>query len=97
MKHFLAYLGGQWVDGCYEPRPLVHPSTGEIFATVAECDEEQASAAVERAQEAYRSTTWTPEERKTFLLDLGMASFSMIRCIGLIEPENPRPIIERFI
>jgi gamma-glutamyl-gamma-aminobutyraldehyde dehydrogenase/4-guanidinobutyraldehyde dehydrogenase/NAD-dependent aldehyde dehydrogenase len=67
-----AFVGGEFVDAVSgETFPCVSPSSGQVIADIASCDEADVDNAVEHARAAFESGAWSrlaPKERKKVLL-----------------------------
>ncbi|BDH45970.1 gamma-aminobutyraldehyde dehydrogenase [Salmonella enterica subsp. enterica serovar Choleraesuis] len=68
------FINGEWVTGTGEGIPVYNPATGEVIVTIAEASKDQVNAAVNAADEAFK--TWsltTPKARSESLLAIADA------------------------
>ena len=54
------YINGQLVDGLGAAIPVTDPATGEVFDSFPGATADQARQALEAAQRAFESWSWTP-------------------------------------
>ncbi|KAK7413079.1 hypothetical protein QQX98_008027 [Neonectria punicea] len=71
MKTYPLWIGGKEAVGRGEVIPVEDPATGEIFAQCHAASEDDASQAIELAQEVFKSGVWAkkPREERALVLD----------------------------
>ena len=62
------FIGGEFVLGNAPLNEVVNPATGEVLGEAPAAGKEDVSAAVDAAQEAFRSWRWIPPEQRGEML-----------------------------
>ncbi len=95
------FIGGDFVSGGGPPLEVVNPATGGILGEAPSADEDDVSAAVDAAREAFRSWRWTtPEQRGATLYriaDVIREHRDELTDLETWENGKPRPQSERDV
>ena len=67
-KYHQFYINGIWVDPSsssdpFKTLPVINPSTGQAFASIALATKDEVNAATNSAKQAYESTSWSSHEQ----------------------------------
>lgn len=87
------YINGEWVDGSAGTIDVTNPANGEVVATIANGNSDDASRAVEAAAEAFKSWSRKPAKERAVLLrdwfNLLMANADDLGAIMTAEQGKP--------
>jgi len=98
-KSYQLFIDGKWVDAVSGKKfPTINPATGEVYAHVAEADEEDVDRAVKAARKAFETGPWadmSPSDRGRLLYRAAQLMRDNLDRLAEIEStDNGLPINE---